>query len=75
MYYQKIEIDAADASVPEWSKGLALRSNIGNDARVQTSPLASFAFCLQLSPSESVDTLISNRQGWAAHGLCEKAEG
>lgn len=41
---KKIKFDAAIASVPEWSKGLALRSNIGNDARVQTSPLA-FTFC------------------------------
>ena len=44
LYCQKIKFDAAIASVPEWSKGLALRSNIGNDARVQTSPLA-FTFC------------------------------
>ena len=51
-YHQKIQSGAAVArdvspmrsqfyaGVPEWSKGLALRSNIGNDARVQTSPPA-----------------------------------
>ena len=52
IYYQKTHTGAAVArdispmrsqfyaGVPEWSKGLALRSNIGNDARVQTSPPA-----------------------------------
>ena len=52
IYLQKIQVGAAvardvspvksqfRAGVPEWSKGLALRSNIGNDARVQTSPPA-----------------------------------